>query len=256
MNGPEVDSDALEQIETNNDYFVNNCELITLLNNSPIPTNELSRNLFLYQDRRSLSRFLFIYELYQKSLHLHGNIFEFGVRYGVNTALFTSLRGILEPFNHNRKIVAFDTFEGFSSVDTEKDGDRAKSGSFGVTKDYENYLAEVLCLHEKLAPIENIRKFKLVKGDVLETLPNYLSENTETIISMAYFDFDLYQPTKRSLELIEPYLSEGAILAFDEINTPNWPGESIALREWISDRKMAILHSQFRSAAGYVIYRR
>ncbi len=256
MSKIQIDSDALEQINTNEDYYENNLSLISQLKSSPIPENELSRNLFLYQDRRALSRFLFIHELYEKSIHLHGNIFEFGVRYGVNTSLFTSLRGILEPFNHNRKLVAFDTFEGFASVDSEKDGDHVENGSFGVTQDYELYLKKILCMHEKLAPIENIQKFKLVKGDVIEVLPNYLAENPETIISLAYFDFDIYQPTITSLIAIEPYLSDGAIIAFDEINTPEWPGETVALREWIGDRNMPILHSQFRSAAGYVVYRR
>ncbi len=46
---------------------------------------------------------------------------EFGVKWGQNLALFQSFRGMYEPYNHNRKIIGFDTFEGFPSVD-KKDG--------------------------------------------------------------------------------------------------------------------------------------
>lgn len=251
-----VESDVKEQQQLNSEYYDKSLLLTKYLMESPIPSSELSRNLFLYLDRRALSRFLFLNDLYTKSMHLHGSIFEFGVRYGVNTALFTSLRGIHEPFNHNRLIVAFDTFEGFASINTKVDGQRTKVGDFSVPDRYIEHLQKVLEIHEQLAPIESVRKFNLVKGDVTSSLPQYLKDNPHTIISLAYFDFDIYEPTIRSLEAIEPFLSDGAILGFDEINVPNWPGETKALREWIGDRKMEIMHSNYRAAAGYVTFRR
>ena len=256
MNNVNTESDVKEQQRLNPEYYDMNLLLTKHLLESPIPTSELSRNLFLYLDRRALSRFLFLNELYTKTMDLHGSIFEFGVRYGVNTALFTSLRGIHEPFNHNRQITAFDTFEGFASIKTDVDGESIAEGDFGVPEGYEEHLHKVLEIHEQLAPIENVRKFKLIKGDVTTSLPKYLNENPHTIISLAYFDFDIYEPTIRSLEAIEPYLSDGAIIGFDEINVKSWPGETKALREWIGDRNMQIKHSNHRAAAGYVRFKR
>ena len=87
-----VESDVKEQQQLNSEYYDKSLLLTKYLMESPIPSSELSRNLFLYLDRRALSRFLFLNDLYTKSMHLHGSIFEFGVRYGVNTALFNSLR--------------------------------------------------------------------------------------------------------------------------------------------------------------------
>ena len=52
------------------------------------------------------------------------------------------------------------------------------------------------------------------------------------------------------------YLSDGAIIGFDEINVKSWPGETKALREWIGDRNMQIKHSNHRAAAGYVRFKR
>ena len=74
-------------------------ELRNLMLQAPIPEDELFNNIGLFIDRRTLSRFLFINELYQKILQIHGNVFEFGVRYGQNISLFTSLRGIYERPN-------------------------------------------------------------------------------------------------------------------------------------------------------------
>jgi len=62
-----------------------------------------------------------MHELYQNIINVHGNIVEFGTRWGTNLALFESFRGMYEPYNYTRKIVGFDTFEGFSGIDG-KDG--------------------------------------------------------------------------------------------------------------------------------------
>jgi hypothetical protein len=43
-------------------------------------------------------------------------IMEFGVRWGRNLALFDSFRGIYEPHDCTRKVIAFDTCEGFAGT--------------------------------------------------------------------------------------------------------------------------------------------
>jgi len=120
-----------QQKRLNPDEFARRQSLFELMKGSPLPEEELLSNIGLFIDRRMLSRFLFLQELYKVQLGIHGSIFEFGVRYGQNLTLLTSLRGIFEPFNHNRKIIGFDTFTGFPSVnplDTEK----WKAGDYNV----------------------------------------------------------------------------------------------------------------------------
>lgn len=228
--------------------------LIQQLFRAPIPKEELQLNLVLFQDRRVISRILFLNELYQRILSVHGNICEFGVRYGANLALLISLRGIYEPFNHNRKIVGFDTFSGFPSVEPVRDGTTAVAGDYAVPHDYEGFLAENLSLHESMAPLSQVKKFELVKGDATQTVHEYLVKHPETIISLAYFDMDLYHPTKACLEAILPYLTRGAVIGFDEVNTPDWPGETAALREVLSLGRFRLHHSPYRGTAAYLIY--
>src|SRR5258706_7282315 len=93
-----------------------------LLKESPIPGQQILSHLSLYLSRQTLSQLLFMHEMYSQILNVHGVVMEFGPRWGRNLALFHSFRGIYEPFNHNRKIIGFDTFEGFPSVDKKRDG--------------------------------------------------------------------------------------------------------------------------------------
>lgn len=196
---------------------------------SPIPDRELLDNLGLYLSRQTLSRINFMQMLYEKIVPVHGIIIEFGVRWGQNMALFSALRGIHEPYNYNRKIVGFDTFDGFPSV-SPQDG-QVQQGDYGVVANWQDELEAILDFHEQNAPIPHKKKHELVQGDASTTLPEYLSVHPETVIALAYFDFDLYQPTRDCLEAILPYLTKGSVLAFDELNTPEFPGETVAVRE-------------------------
>jgi hypothetical protein len=65
------------------------------------------------------------------------------------------------------------------------------------TEGYKDCLAKIMEFHEAENPLLHIRKFELVQGVVCETLPAYLEKHTETIVALAYFDLDLYAPTKK-----------------------------------------------------------
>lgn len=229
-------------------------QFIDLLKESPIPDDELLSNLGLYLSSKSFSRLLFFYELYKKIVNHHGMIIEFGVRWGQNLSILSALRGIFEPFNRHRKIVGFDTFEGFKGISSE-DGQshKCKEGSFSVSDNYEDYLSRILTIQEELNPISHLKKYELVKGDVAESLPEYLSRHPETIVSMAIFDFDIYRPTRDALEAIKPHLCKGSVLVFDELCDDIFPGETIALREVFDMRQLHIQRFPMTSRISYVV---
>jgi hypothetical protein len=200
--------------------------------NGPIPDEEILTSLGLFIRRQSWARMLFMHEIYKMILDVPGVVMEFGVRWGQNMALFQSFRGLYEPFNHHRKIVGFDTFTGFPGVDP-KDGNAegmAKS-TYSVTDGYKAYLERILSYHESESPIAHKQKYELVVGDACETLPRYLKEQPETIVALAYFDFDIYQPTLKCLQAIRPHLTKGSIVGFDELAQRSFPGETIAFQE-------------------------
>ncbi len=203
-----------------------------LLKTSPIPDDECIANLGTYLTSKTLSRILFFHEIYQKILHSHGVVMEFGVRWGQNLSLLSALRGIYEPFNRHRKIIGFDTFEGFRGMH-EKDGVACKcvDGSFSVSEGYQQHLSQVLQIQEALNPMNHIQRFELVKGDAQQTIPEYFRAHPETVVSLAILDFDIYAPTKVALEAIKPHLVKGSVLVFDELCDDIFPGETVAVQE-------------------------
>lgn len=228
-------------------------EFSIALKQTPLPDDELLPNLGLYLSSKSLSRILFFYEIYQKIVNTHGVCMEFGVRWGQTLSLLSAMRGIFEPFNRHRKIVGFDTFTGFKGI-SKKDGSRANcgDGSFSVTENYEQYLDRILALQEQLNPIPHLKKYELVKGDAVTTIPDYLKRHPETIVSLAIFDFDIYAPTKAALEAIKPHICKGSILVFDELCDDIFPGETLALQEVFGLRNFRIQRMPMTARISYL----
>ena len=225
-----------------------------LFENCPIPSDELLSNLLLFVKRQDLTRMIFLHDLYKRALEVNGVVMEFGVRWGRDLALFESFRGMYEPYNYGRKVIGFDTFEGFPSVHA-KDGDAdvIAEGAYSVTDGYEDFLREVLDYHESESPIPHIQKYELVKGDVTATLPQYLEDHPETVISLAYFDLDVYEPTKACLEAIKPHLTKGSVLGFDEVNCEGFPGETLALKEVLGLDRFSLRRSPIESYPSWLV---
>jgi len=220
----------------------------------PIPDRELLSNLGLFINRQTLSRILFMHNLYQRILDVHGIVVEFGVRWGQNLALFSAFRGMYEPFNYNRKIVGFDTFEGFVNLDP-KDGraEIASAGGYSVTEGYEEYLRKVLDYHETESPLAHLKKHELVKGDACVTIDQYFRDNPETIVALAYFDFDVYLPTKKCLEAIQGHITKGTVIGFDELNWHSFPGETLALKEVLGLDRFRIMRSPLNPSPSFIV---
>lgn len=219
-------------------------ELAALMRETPIPPGELIDNLPLYLGRKQLMDVLALDGLYRGILNLPGVIMEFGVRWGRHLGTLTALRAIHEPYNVHRRVVGFDTFTGFPDVsEVDRVSRHAKPGGLAVTPDYENHLGRVIAAHESADALGHVRRTLWRTGDVRQTLPAYLADNPQTIVAFAYFDLDLYEPTRAALATIVPYLTTGSVLAFDQLGHAKWPGETLALRETLgrSDLSLQLL---------------
>ena len=230
-----------KSIRPSDKEYLSRQKLLKLFKNTPIPDQSILDNLEVYMRPQRISEILTLEKLYAKILDVHGVVIEFGVRWGRHLSVFSALHATYEPYNFYRKILGFDTFTGFlDPSDKDGDSDRVYRGSMSVSENYEKHLNNVLSLHEAEAPLSHIKRSYLFKGDAPTELKKYLKDNPETIIALAYFDMDLYDPTKKCLELIKPYLAKGSVIAFDELMHPEFPGESQALREVFDINKYKI----------------
>jgi hypothetical protein len=229
-------------------------EFVRHFRRCPIPDNQFLSNLGLFLNSKTLSRILFMDHLYRQIVDVQGCVLEFGTRWGQNLALFGALRGIYEPFNRHRKVVGFDTFEGFPDV-SAKDGSSGmmKPGELAVTERYFEYLEKVMELQERDNPLGHIRKFSLRKGDATVEVERFLKDSPETIVALAYFDFDLYEPTLHCLKAIRPRLVKGSVIGFDELNDPDSPGETIALMEAFGLNNVRLKRFSHASRVSYFV---
>ena len=225
-----------------------------IFSETPIPKDQLLSNLGLYLNSKSLSRLMFMNHLYEQIIDVMGVVMEFGTHWGSNMAQFAALRGIYEPFNRHRKIIGFDTFEGFLKIDPQ-DGysDLMHVGHLKLPTNYSTYLEKIMEFHELENPISHIKKFEICKGDATIELPKYLMRNPETIIALAYFDFDVYEPTKICLEAIKPRLVKGSVVGFDELNDPDSPGETLALMEVFGLNNIKLKRFPYASRTSYFV---
>ena len=214
-----------------------------------------NRESLLTARRGTISRVLFLDRLYREIVKVPGVICEFGVQWGATLATLINLRSIYEPYNHARTIFGFDTFEGFTTLDA-KDGALAKPGDYSVLGGYAKILEDILALQESAAAgsARTRRSFKLYPGDASETVKTWNAENPHAIIALAMFDMDVYRPTKDVLEHIVPRLTKGSVLYFDELNCPEFPGETIAVMEALGLGRLRLQQDPHQPYAAWAVY--
>lgn len=215
---------------------------------------EKLQNFSKYVPTQDLRKFICRYELFKKILQVHGSIIECGVLYGGGLMTWAQLSEILEPLNHLRNIIGFDTFTGFVSIcQKDKTGTaiQAKKGGLGI--DIYEDLLESIKLYNRNRFIKHIEKVKLVRGDIAETLPDYLETNPHLVVSLLYLDFDIFEPTVVALRYLKPRIPKGGIIAFDELNHEVWPGETIAVMQEIGIHNLRIERLPFGSTMSYAV---
>lgn len=212
-----------------------------------------------YARRQAISRFLARYELFKLQMNIKGSVVECGVHKGTGVMGWAKLSAALEPYALDRRIIGFDTFDGFPNIDSKdletkesKENKRNIVGGFKEDDIYEE-LTNLIDIYDENRYLNQFQKIFLVKGDATKTIPQYLNENSHLLISLLYMDFDLYEPTKIALEYFIPRMPKGAILAFDEINNPWWPGETKALLEEMSLKDYKINRFSFDPNISYII---
>ncbi len=210
-------------------------ELSEAFDRSCLPLAQRLHNFARHVRRQDIARFLAKYELFQQVLPVNGSIVECGVYAGGGLAAWLHFSAILEPYNHTRRIIGFDTFEGFPGV---HDNDCAKGTSqhlrVGALKTSENIQEEIetlVKLHDRNRPLGHIPKVELVRGDACKTIPQYIEDHPHVLVSLLYLDFDLYEPTLAALRDFYPRIPKGGLIAFDELNCEELPGVTTALLE-------------------------
>jgi hypothetical protein len=166
---------------------------------------------------------------------------------------FAKLSAMLEPENLTRRVYGFDTFVGFPEVSEKDHSSTARPEAGQLAADSFNELVQLIEEYDRDRFLGHISKVELVRGDLTKTIPDFLSNHPHVVISLLFLDCDLYEPTKVAIETFVSRMPKGAVLAFDELDNPVWPGETLGLLETLGIRHLRLQRLEWDPYIGYAV---
>jgi hypothetical protein len=160
---------------------------------------------------------------------------------------------VLEPNNLTRRVYGFDSFGGFPTISAadEPAATGVAVGDLAASPSSESELRLLMELFDLDRFLGHVPKMDLISGDVMETLPDFLDAHPHLVVSLLFLDFDLYEPTRLAIDLLLPRMPKGAVIAFDELDNPLWPGETRAVMEFPGLNALRIQRFPFDPYIGY-----
>ena len=212
-----------------------------IFENCPDATEVKLESFTKYVRRQQLKRFLAMYEIFKMVMPLKGSIVECGVFRGFGLMTWAKLSTMMEPENLTRRVYGFDTFGGFPTSIDEKDHSPFATPQPGeLASDSYDELQQLIREYDSDRFLGHIPKVELVRGDMTQTIPDFVVQHPHLIVSLLFIDCDLYAPTKVALKEFLPRMPKGSILAFDDLDNPIWPGETLALLDSLGMGKIRL----------------
>jgi hypothetical protein len=208
--------------------------------------------------RQHLKRFLAHTEFFKMTLDVPGDIAELGVFRGLGLMTWANLLECYCIGDRTKRVFGFDNWSGFKKLDREDGREDVTvqkfTGGFSPSS-YKEELSNAIDIFDRDRFIPWKKRVILIEGDIEESVPHFVKENEGVRFSLVHFDCDLYAPTKSALNALWPRLSRGGIFLFDEYAIPEWPGETLAVDEFLSDKPdVKIKTLQWTNApAGYLV---
>jgi hypothetical protein len=194
-----------------------------------------------------------MYEIFKLALPVKGSVVECGVFKGFGVMSWAKLSAMLEPENLTRRIYAFDTFAGFPSVHPKDKTGVAEVRAGGLFADSYDELIGLIAEYDRDRFLGHIDKVHLIRGDVVQSIPPFLEAHPHLVVSLLFLDMDLYEPTKAALKHFVPRMPKGALLVFDELDNPMWPGETMATLEELGLGRLALRRFEWDPYISYAV---
>ena len=202
-------------------------------------------NLFYLQS--GLSRIFKIichYEIFKITEKVKGDILECGVFKGNSLVRFMTFRDLLKI--KNKKIYGFDVFGNFPRQQIDEDNMFAKNHDKQIWKGY-----TVSFLNKSLKK-KGLKNFKLIKGNILKSLPKFLKNKKKLKISFLHLDLDVYEPTKFVLNQLFKMVSKNGVILIDDYGQV--AGATRATNEFLKkNKRLKIKNLKFNNRLKFII---
>jgi hypothetical protein len=214
-------------------------QLLNLLRTYPSTDAEIERSMGLFLRGSLLARFMAVEHVYRLVIDKPGCIFDLGTWRGQTAVLCENYRAVLEPLNPYRRIVCFDTFNGYAGFsDADAATELHRDGTYGVGgSDYAALLRGILEMHEASnVNGHNRGKHSVIEGDIRETLPAFLTDNPSEFPALVFFDLNSVEPSQDALERMWDVLVPGGVIAFWQLTQKRIPAEGNVYRNSFMSR--------------------
>ena len=166
-------------------------------------------------------RCFFLQSALASLVNVRGDVAECGVRYGKST-LFMA-----EIVAGSRQMHLFDSFEGLSEADPEKDPGVDIYRSDGKTRRFRNRKLDAVMA--RFAAYPNIHVHR-------GWIPDRFAEVADRRFAFAHVDVDMYQPTLDSIAFFYARMDPGGMIVCDDYGSSAFPGARTAMDEFFADK--------------------
>ncbi|MCB0416386.1 MAG: hypothetical protein KDD39_01970 [Bdellovibrionales bacterium] len=190
-----------------------------------LPTVENRHDLMLELVGNPVIEAFYILNYLHLSLKVAGDVCEFGVAEGTNSALMAN-----ELLRSNRKLWLFDSFQGLPKP-TEKDRMLHDIFGLGEMAKYEGTMAHPQSRVK--ARLERVG-FPVPRTEIIAGFIERVPETSyPQKVCFAYVDFDFYEPIKIALERLHPRMDRGAYVVVDDYGFFS-EGAAVAVEEFLA----------------------
>ncbi len=205
-------------------------------------------NEFIFSsDRKLFGKLASKLEFVEHVKDVPGDIVELGVFKG--SGMMGWLKSLSQVSINHKNVVGFDFFDADSTVESVGSSDQQVMESLFKDRgfDPEGYEVEL----ENVLTSAGFGNFELVKGDVTETVQQYLEDNPGFRASIVNFDLDIEEPTETCLELLWDRVVPGGVVIFDEYAIKQWT-ESNAVDRFVKDNFLTLKPTRYFAPSAYV----
>ncbi|MCC8432209.1 TylF/MycF family methyltransferase [Reyranella aquatilis] len=228
-------------------------DTVKVITDGGIGQEDVIENFMLFLRRVNFGKFLSHVQIFNEVMDVPGHIVECGVFKGMSLLTFVKLIEVLCPADSLKRVIGFDTFEGFVNL-AEKDGlpneKRGKVVGGWNSSDFLPTLQKLVEITQRDSMVPRVKRVELVKGDASVSIPEYVKANPGIRISLLHLDMDLYEPTLAALRHLYPLVSPGGIVLLDEYGMDGFPGESAAFDDFFGANRPQLKKFPFTSTPG------
>lgn len=202
-----------------------------------------------------VTRLLSFLEIYHLIKDIHGYTLQLGVLDGNTLFSFAHFQEIFEPRNYLGKIYGFDTFGDNDYGDKGyEDGDYLNQDIKTIPKvaDYEQ-LKKSVDLFNKSRLFNQFNLIELIKGNALNTVPEFVEKNPGCVIRLLNLGISLYKVEKKALEIIWPRIPIGGVVTFGSLGSEISPGIGLFLNEVLGIGNVKIRRIPFGTKLSYIV---